>query len=144
MNRHDFINAFATVVTLYPQEYKNTMHKVRMCEIHAEFLSGKVYGSWKMDLAASDYRLSHSQIDLLNEQRRAGLSILSLNRLAKMDPAIQEPFLSRVYSIRNIPEKDATDQEITSFVKDVRALLSDFSDLVDETTNEVGSDQNQN
>lgn len=144
MNKNDLINAFATVVSLYPQEYKNTMHKVRMCEIHAEFLSGKVYGSWKMDLAASDYRLSHSQIDLLNEQRRAGLSILSLNRLAKMDPAIQEPFLSRVYSIRNIPEKDATDQEITSFVKDVRALLSDFSDLVDTTTNEVGSDQNQN
>lgn len=144
MNRNDLINAFATVVSLYPQEYKNTMHKVRMCEIHAEFLSGKVYGSWKMDLAASDYRLSHSQIDLLNEQRRAGLSILSLNRLAKTDPAIQEPFLSRVYSIKNIPEKDATDQEITSFVKDVRALLSDFADLVDETTNEVGSDQNQN
>lgn len=144
MNKNDLINSFANVVALYPQEYKNTMHKVRMCEIHAEFLAGKIYGSWKMDLAASDYRLSHSQIDLLNEQRRAGLSILSLNRLAKTDPAIQEPFLSRVYSIKNIPEKDATDQEITSFVKDVRALLSDFSDLVDATTNEVGSDQNQN
>lgn len=125
------VGNFVTAISLYDQEYKNLMHKVRLCELHQEFLAGKIYGSWKMDLAASDYRLSHSQLDLLIEQRKAGLAILAFNRTAKMDPAIQETFLSRVYAIKDIPGKDASDEEIATFCKDVRELLSDFGDLND-------------
>lgn len=128
------MNAFVNVSSLYEKEFRSAMRKVRLCVLHEEFLSGKVYGSWKIDLAASDYRLEHTQLDLLIEKRKAGLAIFSLNRLAKNDAAIGETFLSRSYAIKDIPGKDATDEEVVTFCRDVRALLTDFEALVEQAT----------
>ena len=134
MKNHDVINVLVNAAALYQKEFKDAVRKVRLCRLHEDFLNGGVYGSWKMDLAASDYRLSHTQLDLLNEQRHAGLSIFWLNKLAKDDPAIGTTFLSRSYQIRNIPTREASNEEIATFYKDVRDLLSDFETLVDQAT----------
>lgn len=128
------MNALLTTSTLYEKEFHLVMRKVHLCNLHQEFLGGKIYKSWKMDLSASEYRTEHTQLDLLNEQRRAGLAIFSLNRMAKMDPAIEEPFLSRAYAIKDVPGKDASEEEILTFYRDVRALVSDFEDLVSAAT----------
>lgn len=128
------MNALVNVISLYEKEFHYAMRKVRLCNLHQEFLDGKIYGSNKMDLAASDYRLEHTPLDLLIEQRKAGLAIFSLNRLAKNDPGIGETFLSRSYAIKDIPMKGSSNEEIVTFVKDVRSLVADFEALVDQAT----------
>ena len=133
----DYYQALAGVTEFYASDVEQITNRINVIKFHKEALAGRVWGRWRMDQAAADYRIQHKkdgQLALLSEMRSVAMGILRLNSIAKNDPAIEAGFLDRRYDIKKDLKDLRQAKELAAQYKEIIALVNDFETLLDEAT----------
>lgn len=124
--------AMQLVVEYYRDEFMIISIRMQAFRFHQSALRKEVFYDRRNQLASA-YRLDHNFDNLFIEAKKIGELILSLNWHAKRDPYIGCPFLPRTYKIKDVPDpREASDEEIAQYFRDVFAILDDYDDLVYE------------
>lgn len=126
----DVLDTFELFSTLNADEIKKMEFPIKVYNLHKDYLFGGPSGKGKKDVAAVLWRYDHNILDLNKEAVGLARKICYLNRVCRLDPAIDKGFLDRKYNIVLNPDGSNTNE----VVSEAKRLIKFYEEIVSKTT----------
>lgn len=126
----DTLDTFELFSILNADEIKKMEFPMKVYNLHKDYLFGGPSGKGKKDIEAVLWKYDHNVLDLNKEAVGLARKICYLNRVCRLDPAIDKGFLDRKYNIVLNPDGSNTDK----VVAEAKLLIEFYEQIVSKTT----------
>lgn len=126
---NETLDTFELFTSLNYDEIKKIEFPMKVYNLHKGYLFGGHSGKGSRDIAAVIYRHDHNILDLNKEAIGLARKICYLNRICRLDPAIDKGFLNRRYNIL-LNEDGSNTNEV---VAEAKLLIEFYEQIISKT-----------